>query len=157
MVYVGCRLYLIAVLYTFFDCTSCICIQVTELALGSVFESATVKLTSAPAFVLNLKDGFAGTITIAYGANVRTYTVTATSDRELVIEGMKVYNFGAELTINATGTIGETEVKTENAKYNLDTFVKYHVNNDAPESVACVDLLKALYDYVTCADLYTKK
>ena len=129
---------------------------ITELALGSVFESATVKLTSAPAFVLNLKDGFAGTVTVTYGTNVRTYTVTATSDRELVIEGMKVYNFGAELTVNATGTIGETEVKTENAKYNLDTFVKYHVNNDAPESVACEALLKALYDYVACADIYTK-
>ena len=106
--------------------------------------------------MLNLKDGFAGTVTVTYGTNVRTYTVTATSDRELVIEGMKVYNFGAELTVNATGTIGETEVKTENAKYNLDTFVKYHVNNDAPESVACEALLIALYDYVTCADLYTK-
>ena len=129
---------------------------ITELALGSVFESATVKLTSAPAFVLNLKDGFAGTVTVTYGTNVRTYTVTATSDRELVIEGMKVYNFGAELTVNATGTIGETEVKTENAKYNLDTFVKYHTESDAPESVACEALLIALYDYVTCADLYTK-
>ena len=129
---------------------------ITELALGSVFESATVKLTSAPAFVLNLKDGFAGTVTVTYGTNVRTYTVTATSDRELVIEGMKVYNFGAELTVNATGTIGETEVKTENAKYNLDTFVKYHTESDAPESVACEALLIALYDYVACADLYTK-
>jgi hypothetical protein len=129
---------------------------IAELSLGSVFESATVKLTSAPAFVLNLKAGFEGTVTVTYGENVRNYTVTATDDREIVIEGMKVYNFGAELTINATGKIGETEVKTENAKYNLDTFVKYHVESDAAESVACEALLKALYDYVTCADLYTK-
>jgi hypothetical protein len=84
----------------------------------------------------------------------RTYTVTAESDREIVVAGMKAYNFGTDLTINAEGTIGEEAVATENAQYNLDTFVKYHVESEAEESVACVALLKALYDYVACATAY---
>ena len=129
---------------------------ISELALGQVFESATIKLTAAPAFVLTLKDGFAGTVTVTYGQTSRTYTVTADDSRSLVIEGMKVYNFGSELTINASGTVGGAEAKTENAKYNLDTFVKYHVESEAAESVACEALLKALYDYVVCADTSTK-
>jgi hypothetical protein len=50
---------------------------------------------------------------------------------------------------------GDVEaVATENAQYNLDTFVKYHVNSEAEESVACEALLVALYDYVACAKAY---
>ena len=127
---------------------------IAELALGQVFASASVELTSAPAFVLTLKDGFAGTVTVTYGDKTRTYTVTADDDREIVVAGIKAYNFGANLTINAEGTIGEETVATENAQYNLDTFVKYHVESEAAESVACVALLKALYDYVACAAAY---
>jgi hypothetical protein len=127
---------------------------IEELALGNVFASASVKLTSAPAFVLTLKEGFAGTVTVTYGDKTRTYTVTAEDEREIVIAGMKAYNFGLNITVNAEGTIGEEAVATENAQYNLDTFVKYHVNSEAEESVACVALLKALYDYVACATAY---
>ena len=127
---------------------------IETLALGEVFESATVELTAAPAFVLNVKDNFVGTVTITYGDQTRTFEITADSDRAIVLKGMKAYNFGLELTVNAEGTIGETAVKTENAKYNLDTFVKYHVNSEAEESVACEALLVALYDYVACATAY---
>jgi hypothetical protein len=127
---------------------------IEELALGNVFASASVKLTSAPAFVLTLKEGFAGTVTVTYGDNTRTYTVTAEDEREIVIAGMKAYNFALNITVNAEGTIGEEAVATENAQYNLDTFVKYHVNSEAEESVACEALLVALYDYVACAKAY---
>ena len=127
---------------------------IEELALGQVFASASVKLTSAPAFVLTLKDGFAGTVTVTYGDKTRTYVVTADSDREIVVTGMKAYNFCLNITVNAEGTIGEESVATENAQYNLDTFVKYHVESEAAESVACEDLLVALYDYVVCAKAY---
>ena len=130
---------------------------IETLALGNVFEYATVELAASPAFVLTVKEGFAGTVTVTYGTCTRTYTVTADSDRAIVLEGMKAYNFGLELTVNADGTIGETAVKTENAKYNLDTFVKYHVNSEAEESVACEALLVALYDYVACATAYVAK
>ena len=135
---------------------------IEELNFGGVFEEATIKLDSAPAFVLTLKDGFAGTVTVQYGLNVKEYTVSETDSRTIVIEGMKVYNFGATLTINAEGTIGETDVKTENAKYNLDTFVNYHVENAASDSDTaaasekCLAVLLALYDYVCVADEYTK-
>ena len=127
---------------------------IAELALGQVFDSASVKLTSAPAFVLTLKEGFAGTVTVTYGDKTRTYVVTAEDEREIVVAGMKAYNFGLNITVNAVGTIGEEAVATENAQYNLDTFVKYHVESEDPASVACVDLLKALYDYVACATAY---
>ena len=127
---------------------------IAELALGQVFDSASVKLTSAPAFVLTLKEGFAGTVTVTYGDKTRTYVVTAEDEREIVVAGMKAYNFGLNITVNAEGTIGEEAVATENAQYNLDTFVKYHVESADPASVACVDLLKALYDYVACATAY---
>ena len=127
---------------------------IAELALGQVFDSASVKLTSAPAFVLTLKEGFAGTVTVTYGDKTRTYVVTAEDEREIVVAGMKAYNFGLNITVNAEGTIGEEAVATENAQYNLDTFVKYHVESEDPASVACVDLLKALYDYVACATAY---
>ena len=60
----------------------------------------------------------------------------------------------ALLAISAVFANGATEAKTENAQYNLDTFVKYHVESEAEESVACVALLKALYDYVACAAAY---
>ena len=127
---------------------------IEELALGQVFASASVKLTSAPAFVLTLKEGFAGTVTVTYGDKTRTYVVTAEDEREIVVAGMKAYNFGLNITVNAVGTIGEEAVATENAQYNLDTFVKYHVESEAAESVACVALLEALYDYVACAEAY---
>ena len=125
---------------------------IENLAFGTVITEATVNLGAAPAFVFTVAEGFDGTITVTYAGNTKELVV---KDGKAVVNGMKVYNFGADVTVTAVGTVNG-EAVTETATYNLDTFVKYHVNNDAPESVACVDLLKALYDYVACADLYTK-
>ena len=125
---------------------------IENLAFGTVITEATVNLGSAPAFVFTVAEGFEGTITVTYAGNTKELVV---KDGKAIVNGMKVYNFGADVTVTAVGTVNG-EAVNETATYNLDTFVKYHVNNDAPESVACVDLLKALYDYVACADLYTK-
>ena len=135
---------------------------ISNVNLGGAFDSATVDLKSAPEFILTLKQGFVGTITISYGTNVRTYTIDDNHSGMIAVTGMKVYNFGSTLVINAEGTVNGNAVKTENAEYNLDTFVKYHVENassgsaTATESAKCLDLLLAFYDYVTVADAYTK-
>jgi hypothetical protein len=125
---------------------------IENLAFGKVITEATVDLGAAPAFVFTVANGFEGTITVSYAGNTKTLTV---KDGKAIVTGMKVYNFGADVIVTAEGTVNGENV-TETATYNLDTFVKYHVNNEAAESQACVALLKALYDYVTCADLYTK-
>ena len=127
----------------------------TETNLGGAFETATIDLASAPRFVLTLKDGFAGTVTVTYGPNTFTKTVTATDDRGIVIDGMKAYNFCVTLDVTAEGTIGETAV-TVAGNYNLDTFVKYHADNAATneDSAKCLALLKAFYDYVAVANAY---
>ena len=136
--------------------------NVTNTGLSSVFTSASVSLKSAPAFVLILKDGFAGTVTVKYGTNnVRTYNVTADTARTITIEGMKVYNFGTYLEITASGTIGTENVEITNGKYTLDTFAAYHeanANNEnsatATDSAACLDLIAALSAYAEVAELY---
>ena len=132
---------------------------IADTKLGDAFASATVDLGSAPRFVLTLKDGFAGTVTVTYGPNTYTKTVTATDSRVLVIDGMKAYNFIVTLDVTAEGTIGEAAVSVA-GNYNLDTFVKYHVENAASESETaaesqkCLALLKAFYDYVVIANAY---
>ena len=136
--------------------------NVTNTGLTSAFTSASVSLKSAPAFVLTLKDGFVGTVTVKYGTNnVRTYNVTADTARTITIEGMKVYNFGTYLEISATGTIGTEAVEITDGKYTLDTFAAYHeanANNEnsatAADSAACLDLIEALSAYAEVAELY---
>lgn len=136
--------------------------NVTNTNLSAAFNSATVSLESAPAFVLNLKDGFVGTVTVKYGENnVRTYNVTKDTQRAITIEGMKVYNFGTYLEISAVGTIGETEINITDGKYTLDTFAAYHVANAADEnsatkdlSLEALDLIDALSAYAEVAEQY---
>ena len=125
---------------------------IEDLAFGTAITEATVNLGAAPAFVFTVAEGFEGTVTVTYAGNTKVLVV---KDGKAIVNGMKVYNFSSDIIVTAEGTING-EAVTETSTYNLDTFVKYHVNNDAPESVACVDLLKALYDYVACADIYTK-
>ncbi|MBE6536502.1 MAG: LamG domain-containing protein [Ruminococcaceae bacterium] len=136
--------------------------KVENTNLSDAFVSATLSLESAPAFVLTLKDGFEGTVTVKYGENnVRTYTVTKDNARAITIEGMKVYNFGTYLEITAVGTIGETEINVTNGKYTLDTFAAYHETNAADEnsetkdqSLAALDLIAALSAYAEVAEQY---
>ena len=115
--------------------------EVIDATLGNVFTSVTVSLDSAPKFVLTVKDGFVGTVTVSYGGNIRTYEVTAENNK-VVVEGMKAYNFGTTLTITAEGAEGT---------YTLDTYAKYTAENGTDADKAIVD---AFYNYVTVASAY---
>ena len=125
-------------------------------ALSGAFEDATLDIESTPAFVFTLADGFEGTVTVTYGGglNERVYNVTAMDSRKIVVEGMKVYNFGTILTITANGTVNGEAVSVE-GNYSLDNFANYHNNNTSDEaSVACMPLVKALFAYAEVAELY---
>ena len=136
--------------------------KISNTNLSAAFNSASVSLESAPAFVLTLKDGFVGTVTVKYGENnVRTYNVTELTQREIVIEGMKVYNFGTYLEISVEGTIGGEQISITNGKYTLDTFAAYHLGNanDATSetqaaSAKALKLISALSAYAEVAELY---
>ncbi len=124
-------------------------------ALSDVFANATLDIESTPAFVFTLVDGFEGTVTVTYsgGLNERVYNVTAADSRKVVVEGMKVYNFGTVLTITANGTVNGEAVSVE-GNYTLDNFANYHNNNADEASVACMPLVKALFAYAEVAELY---
>ncbi len=136
--------------------------KISNTNLSKAFNSASVSLESAPAFVLTLKDGFVGTVTVKYGENnVRTYNVTELTQREIVIEGMKVYNFGTYLEISVEGTIVDEQISITNGKYTLDTFAAYHLGNanDATSetqaaSAKALKLISALSAYAEVAELY---
>ena len=126
-------------------------------ALAPVFNNVTVDIESTPAFIFTLEEGFEGTVTVAYGNgyNVREYTIDALTDRTLVIEGMKVYNFATVLNITAVGTVNGEDVNVSGT-YSFDAFAKYHSENAANDeaSAACVALVNALSAYAEVADLY---
>ena len=124
--------------------------------LSAVFSAVTVTLDPNPAYVLTVKDGFVGTVVVKYGNNERTYTIGANTKREIVIEGMKIYDFAEMLTITADGTVnGEAAVVTDGA-YSLDTFAKYHSENAETDetSAAAMPLINALIDYANVAYVY---
>ena len=119
--------------------------EVISATLGNVFNKVTISVESAPKFVFTLNDGFAGTVTVSYGGNVKTYEVSATDSRTIVVDGMKAYNFGATITITAEGTA------TANGTYNLDTYAAWATANGNDTTKAIVE---AFYDYVTVAASY---
>ena len=127
--------------------------------LGGVFTEAGIKLGEAPAFTLVPNGNFAGTVTVTYGNdNVRTFKVPAGSTAKIVIEGMKIYNFGGDINVTATAEDGTIVAE---GKINLDTYAKYHKENamDAnsatqAESERALELINALYDYVKIAEQF---
>ena len=130
---------------------------IADTKLSAVFTSATVTLDPKPAFVLTAKAGFVGTVTVKYadGTNTRVYKIDTATMRDIVIEGMKVYNFATDLEITAEGTINGEAVSVTEGSYNLVTFAKYHNDNQAdPASAACLPLVNALRDYAEVAKLY---
>ena len=144
--------------------------KIADLALGDVFEGATVMLSSAPKFVFVLNDDFVGEITVSYAKkDATTATLTFTEadaidingDKCIVIEGMKAYEFLGDLTVSANGTIDGTAATVTEAKYNLDTFASYHIANAADgssatqaESQKSLDLINAFYAYAVEATSY---
>ena len=136
---------------------------VENVGLDSIFTSSGITLDAAPAFTFTPNGKFTGTVTVTYGdGNVRTYTVSEGSTAKIVVEGMKIYNFGTNLTVTAVGTIAGVEgEQTVTGTINLDTYAKYHTENaeneesaTKAESAEALDLINALYDYVKVAEQY---
>ena len=136
---------------------------VETTGLDAIFTSSGITLGEAPAFTFTPNGKFTGTVTVTYGdGNVRTFTVHADSTAKLTVEGMKIYNFGTNLTVTAVGTVaGMEDEQTVVGTNNLDTYAKYHTENaanaesaTAAESAEALDLINALYDYVKVAEQY---
>ena len=123
--------------------------------LGSVFTQATLTLDPKPAYVFTVKAGFVGTVTVANGNNVRTYNFTENTDRTIVIDGMKAYNFVATLVITAEGTVNGETVTLTDGVYNLAAFAEYHASNsENADSAACLPLVNAFRSYADYAYFY---
>ena len=144
-------------LYSKVDVADTYANALTDTGLGSIFASASLKLAEAPAFTLVPNGSFAGTVTVAYGNTVRTFTVRAGSTAKIVIDGMKIYNFVEDITVTATALDGTVTT----GKLNLDTYVKYHVENAENyasstqyDSELALPVIIALYEYVNVADMY---
>ena len=75
---------------------------------------------------------------------------------DIMAEGMKAYEFAETAAITASGTIGEEAVVVDAGQFNLATFAAYHSGNaDASAASAeALDLINALYDYVSEAKTY---
>ena len=126
-----------------------------QAKLGSVFTQATLTLDPKPAYVFTVKAGFVGTVTVANGNNVRTYNFTENTDRTIVIDGMKAYNFVATLVITAEGTVNGESVTLTDGVYNLAAFAEYHANNsENADSAACLPLVNAFRTYADYAYFY---
>ena len=72
---------------------------------------------------------------------------------------MKAYEFAETATVTATGTIGEEAVEITAGSFNLATFANYHSQNAATStaSAEALNLINALYDYVTEASAYAQQ
>ena len=131
---------------------------IADTNLGKVFSSASVVLGEAPAFKLvfnndaSVNNTFAGKVTVTYGdGNVREYTVNKGQNEacEIVIDGMKIYNFGTMIKVTVTPTEGEATVGT----INFATYANYHINVN-PADIEVQALIEALYEYVKVAEAY---
>ena len=127
-----------------------------NFGLETVFDTAAVRISETPAFIIKVKEGFIGTITVSYddGAVVNTYDKFATNaaeadDRTIVIENMRAYNFGTTLTFTVEGTIGGESVSA-NGQFNLDAYAQYAYDN----SLEHHDLVYSLRAYAEVAREY---
>ena len=134
-------------------------------AIADAFDAATIDIETTPAFLFTLKDGFVGNVTVSYAGGLveQKFEITADTDRNIKLSGMKVYNFGTIITITAEGEINGEAVSVSGT-YSLDTFAAYHEGNAAdPESEtqasseACLPLIKSLFAYAEVAELYKAK
>lgn len=128
-----------------------------NMGLESVFNTATLRLTDVPAYTFTVKAGFAGTVSVTTGRGTYTFEVEASeTSTKLVIEGMKAFEFAETATVTASGTLGGEAVTIDAGQFNLATFAAYHAGNAASSaaSAEALDLINALYDYVTVAASY---
>lgn len=125
--------------------------------LSSVISYATLKLDEVPAYSFVVKAGFAGTVSVETSKGTYTFNVAASDkDSKLVITGMKAYELSETAVITVVGTIGNDAVEITDGKFNLATFANYHSQNVANGNASeeAIDLINALYDYVSAAQKY---
>jgi hypothetical protein len=132
--------------------------------LREVFVSAKVRLSYAPMYVFLLRRDFVGTVNVRCGYESREFKVEKPSDRTIILDGMTAADFAKTLYISVSGEIDGKSVEFNGAKYNLATYLKYHIDNIAEEgstvtesqynSENAVPLIKALLSYVAAADDY---
>ena len=133
---------------------------IEQLDLSSVFNSATIRLTEVPAYVFSVKAGFEGTVTVTTSAGSYVFEIEASDTQtKLVIEGMKAYELAETAAVSAEGTIAGEAVVLADGTYNLATYANYHSQNAANStaSAEALDLINALYAYVTEASIYANK
>lgn len=118
-------------------------------ALAAAFKGATVDLGASLSCVLRLQDDFVGTVSVIG----REFTVSADSEREIVLDGLTLPNFAEDIEIVATDVEGNELVR---ATYNLSTFVQYHTANaeSSTDSSEALELIVAFYNYVCAAGEY---
>lgn len=124
--------------------------------LTDVFDTVAVRTAASPAFIFKLVEGFRGSVSVSYasGQNVRVFNnfetnATTAENKTLVVEGMKVYNFGTILNITAEGTVNGAPVSVS-GRFNLDSYVKYADDNDMDH----FELVTALRYYAEVSELY---
>ena len=132
--------------------------------LTTIIQTARVRLSSAPAFIFTLRRGFVGTVKVTIGSVTREYNVEAPKDRTITIDGVNADSFGKIVYITAVGTMDGETVEIVGAKYNLATYLQYHLDNVALEgeiptesqlaSEKAIPVIKALLSYVIAADEY---
>lgn len=130
---------------------------IEDHGLSAVFNTATVKLTESPVYVFTVKAGFEGTVTVTTATNSYVYTVEASqTDTKIELVGMKAYELAETVTVTAEGTIGSETVTVNEGSFNLSTYASYHSENQevSKASADAMDLINALYDYVTEAAEY---
>ncbi len=124
--------------------------------LTDVFDTVAIRLKSSPIFVLNLHEGFRGTVTVTYAGGKETRMLsnfadvaTTADNRTLVVEGMKVYNFGTILNISAEGTLNGEAISVK-GRFNLDSYAKYAKDN----ALSHLDLVNALRAFAEISEKY---
>ena len=132
--------------------------------LTRILQSAKVRLSSTPVFVFTLRRGFVGTVSVTWGSTTRDYVIETPRDRTITLEAPNAAEFGKTIYISASGTIDEETVEFADAKYNLATYLQYHLDNVAADgeeatesqlsSERAVPVIKALLSYVMAADEY---
>ena len=132
--------------------------------LTEIFMSAKVRLSATPVFVFTVRRGFVGTVSITYGSFNREYVIETPKDRTITLDASNAAEFGKIIHISVSGAIDGETVEFADAKYNLATYLQYHLDNVAADgekatesqlsSERAVPVIKALLSYVMAADEY---
>ncbi len=119
--------------------------------LTNVLVAADMAINEKPYYLFYVKSDFTGTLTVSYtdaaGAHSTTYEVVNGyyhCKDYVIYEVPSVYNLASELTVTATGKIGDADVSAA-GKYSMKNYTD-GVNSD---------FVRALYSWVLAADAYT--